>query len=76
MDVSIDIKTLLIVLVLIALVVLIVYSIMVLRKLLVTVDRTNNVLEDLEVVSEIAASRSQDLDGIIDNVSVAAEELS
>ena len=63
MDVSIDIKTLLIVLVLIALVVLIVYAIMVLRKLLVTVDRTNNVLEDLEVVSEIAASRSQDLDG-------------
>ncbi len=76
MDVTIDIKTLLIVLVLIALLVLIIYGIILLRKLLVTADRANKVLEDVEVISEIAASRSEDLDGIIDNVSTAASGLS
>ncbi|MBQ9016041.1 MAG: hypothetical protein IJ109_07950 [Firmicutes bacterium] len=76
MDVTIDIKTFFIVLVLIALVILIVYGIMLLRKLLVTIERTNKVLEDVEKISELAASRSQDLDGIVDNVSVAASELS
>ena len=76
MDVTIDIKTFFIVLVLIAMVVLIVYAIFVMRKLLVTLDHTNTVLEDVEVITEIAAARSEDLDGIVDNVSVAANELS
>lgn len=71
MSVSIDIKLFLVILVLIALVVLIIYGILVLRKLLVTLDRTNKILEDAEVVTEIAASRSEDLNGIIDDVSGA-----
>lgn len=76
MDVTIDIKTFFIVLVLIALVILIVYGILLLRKLLVTIERTNKVLSDVEIISELAASRSEDLDGIVDNVSTAASELS
>ncbi len=76
MDVTIDIKTFFLVLVLIALVVLIVFAILVMRKLLVTLERTNTVLEDVEVITEIAAARSEDLNGIVDNVSVAATELS
>lgn len=76
MNVTIDIKMLLIALVLIALIVLIVYGIMVLKKLLITLDHTNKVLEDVETISEIAASRSQDIDGIVDSVSEAAADLS
>ena len=68
MDVTIDIKTFFVLLVLIALVVLIIYGIILLRRLLVTVDHANKVLEDVEVISAIAATRSEDLDGIIDNV--------
>ena len=68
MDVTVDIKTLFIILVLIALVILIVYAVFVLKKLLVTLDHTNQILEDVEVISEMASSRSQDLDGIIDDV--------
>ena len=74
--VTFNVKTLFIILVLIALIVLIVYAIFVLRKLLVTLEHTNKVLEDTGVISEIAASRSQDLDGIITDVSKAASDIS
>lgn len=76
MNVTIDLKSLLIALVLIALVVMIVYIIIVLRKLLVTLEETNRVLKDAGEISEIAARRSHDLDGIIGNVSSAATDLS
>jgi ABC-type transporter Mla subunit MlaD len=76
MNVTIDLTTLMIVLVLVALIVLIIYAIFLLRKLLVTIDHTNTVLEDVEVISKIAASRSEDLDGIIDDVSTAAANMS
>lgn len=76
MDVTIDIKALLIVLVLIALIVLIVFCIFLIRRLIETLTHANKVLEDVEVISQIAASRSEDLDGIIDNVSEAATGLS
>ena len=75
MDVTVDIKTLFIILVLIALVILIVYAVFVLKKLLVTLDHTNQILEDVEVISEMASSRSQDLDGIIDDVVSATSEI-
>ncbi len=74
MNVTIDLKTLLIILVLIALVVLIIYAIFMVRKLLVTLEHTNKILSDFETVSEIAASRSEDLDGIIENVSGAVSD--
>ena len=62
--------------VLIALIVLIIYAILAVRKLLVTLDHTNKVLEDVEVISEIASARSQDVDGIITNVSSTVADLS
>ena len=76
MSVTLDLKTLLIALVLIALIVLIIYVIIMVKKLFVTIEHTNKVLEDLEVVSGIASERSQDLDGIISNVSGTVADLS
>ncbi|MBE6046212.1 MAG: hypothetical protein E7221_05875 [Clostridiales bacterium] len=76
MSVTLDLKTLLIALVLIALIILIIYAILAVRKLLVTLDHTNKVLEDVEVVSAIASARSQDVDGIITNVSSTVADLS
>ena len=76
MSVTLDLKTLLIALVLIALSILIIYAILAVRKLLVTLDHTNKVLEDVEVVSAIASARSQDVDGIITNVSSTVADLS
>ena len=76
MSVTLDLKTLLIALVLIALIVLIIYVIMLVKKLMVTLANTDKVLEDLEVVTSIAAERSQDVDSIITNVSGTVADLS
>ncbi len=76
MSVTLDLKTLLIALVLIALIVLIIYLIILIKKLFVTVAHANKVLEDTEVISAIAAERSQDLDNIITNVSGTVADLS
>ena len=76
MSITLDLKTLLIALVLIALIVLIIYVIILVKRLFVTIAHTNKVLEDVEVISAIAAERSQDLDGIITNVSGTVSDLS
>ncbi|MDD4200852.1 MAG: hypothetical protein PHS19_05625 [Eubacteriales bacterium] len=76
MNVTIDIKTLLIAFVLIALIIMIVYTIMMIRKLLITLEHTNSILEDVEVVSSIASERSKDVDSIISNVSCSVSDLS
>ncbi len=76
MSVTLDLKTTLIVLVLIALIILIIYAIVMIRKLLVTLNHTNKILEDFEVVSSIASERSQDVNNIITNVSGTVSDLS
>ena len=76
MSVTLDLNTLLIALVLIALIVLIIYLIVLIKKLMVTLTHANTILEDTEVISKIAAERSQDLDGIITNVSGTVADLS
>ena len=62
MNVTIDIKALAIIAIAVAVVVLAVYVVMLLKKLMVTLEHTNKILEDVEVVSEIAANRSKDID--------------
>ena len=69
MSVTLDIKVLAFIAIAIALIVFLIYLIQLMRKLIVTVNRTNKILEDAEVVSRIAAERSRDVDGIISNVS-------
>lgn len=69
MNVTIDLKILALAIISIALVVLIIYLIQVMRRLLVTLDKTNKILADAEIISDIAANRSKDVDGIISNVS-------
>lgn len=76
MNVTIDLKILALVIISIALVVLIVYLIQVMRKLLVTLDKANKILADAEVISDIAANRSKEVDGIISNVSESVASVS
>ena len=75
MSVTIDIKVLALVVIAAAVLVLIAYLIKLLRRLIVAVEHTNKILEDVEVVSEIAADRSKDVDGIISNVSDSVESI-
>lgn len=76
MNVTIDLKILALVIISIALVVLIIYLIQVMRRLLVTLDKTNKILADAEIISDIAANRSKDVDGIISNVSESVASVS
>lgn len=76
MNVTIDIKVLAIVVIVIAVVVLAAYLVKMLKRLIVTLEHANKILEDVEVISEIAANRSKDVDGIIGNVSESVSDLS
>lgn len=69
MSITIDLKMLLLIIICVAVVVLAVYLVKLLKKLTVTMENANKVLEDVSVMTEIAANRSKDLDGIISNVS-------
>lgn len=66
--ITIDIKTLLIYLVLIAAVVLVVYLIVLVKNLITTVKNTNQVLEDTAVVSGILADKAKAADEVADDV--------
>ncbi len=76
MNITIDLKMLTLVIVIIAVVILVVYLVRVLKRLMATLEHTNKILEDVEVISDIAANRSKDLDGIIDNISESTSNLS
>jgi uncharacterized protein YoxC len=65
MSVTIDLKMLLLIIVCIAVVVLVIYLIRLLRSLMVTLGHADEVLKDVEVITDIAAKRSEDVDGII-----------
>ena len=71
MKMMIDLKILALIVV-----VLVIYLVRLLKKMMITLEHANKILEDVEVVSEIAANRSKDLDGIIGNVSESAAEIS
>lgn len=71
MDVALTLKDVGLLVIGVGLIVLIVYLICIARHLLETVKRANRILEDAERISGIAASRTEDVDGIIDEASGA-----
>ena len=72
MSVTIDLKMLLLIIVCIAVVVLVIYVVRFLKSLMVTLEHTNEVLKDVEVITDIAAKRSEDVDGKQNIISTAA----
>ncbi len=76
MNVMIDLKTLFLIVLGIALLVLIIYLIQLTRKIMTSMDHTINILEDVAIVTDLAAKRSKDVDGIIGDVSESVESLS
>lgn len=75
MSVTIDLKMLLLIIICIAVVVLVVYMVRCLKSLMVTLERTNEILQDVETMSDIAAKRSKDVDNIISNVSDTVSDI-
>lgn len=76
MNVMIDLKTLFLIVLGVALLVLIIYLIQLTRKIMTSMDHTINILEDVAIITDLAAKRSKDVDGIIGDVSESVESLS
>ena len=60
----------------IAVVLLVIYLIRCLKSLMVTLEHTNEILKDVEVMTDLAAKRSKDVDNIITNVSETVSDIS
>lgn len=76
MILTLTVKDLLISLIFIGLIVFLCYLIVLVRNLIKTIKSTNKILDDACVVSEIAAKKATELDGVIDDVSSTVSELS
>ena len=66
---TIDVKTMLICLLIIAAIVLVIYAIVAVYHLTETLKRSQKVLDEFEIVSRIASERTQQLDKVIDQTS-------
>lgn len=69
MVITMDLKTLGWALIIIGLLILIVFGIVFMRNLIVTIQHMNRILTDAEKISAIAAERSEQLDGLVGDVS-------
>ena len=76
MSITIDLKMLLLIIICIAVVLLVIYLIRCLKSLMVTLEHTNEILKDVEVMTDLAAKRSKDVDNIITNVSETGADIS
>ena len=73
--VTIDVRTTLIWLLLAALVILVVYLIVAVKNLVTTIKKTNKILEDVSVVSEVAAKKAVEVDEIVGDVHGVVSDL-
>lgn len=73
--VTIDVRTTLIWLLLAALVVLVIFLIVAVKNLVTTIKKTNKILEDVSVVSDVAAKKAVEIDGIIGDVQGAVSDI-
>ena len=73
--ITIDIKTALIYLLLIAAVVLVCYFIVAVKHLITTIKHLNKVLEDTAVITSVAADRSVEVNGMIDDLQSAVTDV-
>ena len=75
MDTAITIKDLILLLLGIGGIVLIIFLIVMVKRLIDTLGSTTKILKDVETISAIAAERTKDIDGIIENVSTSVSEV-
>ncbi|MDR3224807.1 MAG: hypothetical protein LBT52_00735 [Clostridiales Family XIII bacterium] len=76
MDLQINIGTLLLVLLGVGGFILILYLIVLVRNLNETLKKANVVIEEARVVTEIAAKRAQEVDGLVDDIGSSVKSIS
>lgn len=75
MKITISLEQVFLVLIAIGALVAIIYLILFLKNLVETMKKTNKVLEDVQVISSIAAEKATSIDGMVDNVSDVITDL-
>jgi Na+-transporting methylmalonyl-CoA/oxaloacetate decarboxylase gamma subunit len=75
MSVTIDLKVLGWGLVILCLVILIIFCIVLVKNLMVTVKRTNQSLEDTEIITDIASERTKQLNSAVGDVADSVKGL-
>lgn len=76
MDIVISLKDLGIIALILALIVLVIYMISVTKNLVVTIKRTNKILEETETVTNMMAERAKQADGAIGDFSEVISDIS
>lgn len=74
--ITIEVKTALLYLLLVAAIVLVVYLIVVVKNLVTTIKEVNKILADASVVSGVAAEKAVQLDEVVGDVQSAVADLS
>lgn len=57
-------------------IIFVIYLIRVMKRLIVTLEKSNRILDDIETITDIAEKRTVDVDNIVDGVASAAVNLS
>lgn len=76
MEITLTLKDLGLILIGTGIIVLLIYCISFIRNLTVTIKHTNKILEDTQVISAIAATRAQDIDQAVGNVTESVSNIS
>lgn len=69
MEITLSLKDMGILLIGIGIIILIIYCIVLVKNLINTIKLTNNILEDSQVITSIAADRAKEIDSIVGDVS-------
>jgi len=76
MDTAITLKDAGLILIGIGIIILIFYSVIFLKQLILSVKYTNEILEDTKIISKIAADRTKDLDKAVGDITSSVSNLS
>lgn len=75
MQVTVDLKEILVLVLIAALIVMVVYATVMIANLIKSLKKVNLVLDDSKVVTEVVARKSEQIEDLIDEVSEAAVEV-
>lgn len=70
-----SLKDVLLIALLVVAIIFFIYLIIVLKNLIVTIKRSNEILEDVQTMTDIAEKRAKDIDIVIDGVSVSVKSV-
>ncbi|NLY82686.1 MAG: hypothetical protein GX078_07910 [Clostridiales bacterium] len=75
MDINVNLNELILLLVYVALFVFIVYLIILIKNLIVTLKKTNEVMDDAKTITAISARKATEIDGVVTDVTATISNI-